>query len=189
MAFIKIGEPKECSVGSRCKYSVSNLGQGRAHCADCRLAPDNENVSATQWRPMTPRDRHPVLEQEKLDKRKQKAAASLVKRLGKDLKRRSVGKQAARSEAKAVKTLNVKPTVNSGRRFMDGDMSADMITLDNKDQSSNTHPVVNMAELQKVREDAKRANKPLGGLVLRNRFGVGVVVFLESDFGAFLGAL
>jgi hypothetical protein len=135
---------------------------------------------------MTSRDRHPVLEQEKLTKRKTKAAASLTKRLGVDRKRRAVGKRAERSEAKAVKTLNVTPTANSGRQFSDGDMSADMITLDNKDQSNNVHPVVNMAELQKVRGDAKRANKALGGLVLRNKFGVGVVAFSEIDFGTFL---
>jgi hypothetical protein len=190
MPLFNVLEPTECSVGANCKNSITSIGKGRAHCPDCRLAPDNEELAATHWRPKTPRDRHPVLEAEKLQARRNKAQANLTKRLGVNRNRRAVGKRAARSEAKALKTLNAVPTVNSGRKLMDGDMSgAGIITLDNKDQSKNENPVVSMAELHKVREDAKRAGKPIGGLILRNKFGVGVVVFDEADFARVLGYL
>lgn len=165
------------------------MGKGSAHCNDCRLASDNPHVTTTQWRPINPRDRHPVLEQEKLTKRKDKAAASLTKRLGVNRTKRSLGKRAAYSESQAVKKLNVTPTINSGRSFKDGDMSAGMITLDNKNQSKNENPVVSLSEMRKVREDAQRAGKPIGGLVLRNKHGVGVVVFMETDFARVLGYL
>ena len=190
MSLFKVLEVQECSSGHACKNSITTVGKARARCGDCRLAPDNENVSATLWRPLKPHWTHPVLNQEKLTKRKEKAQASQIKRLGVNRTRRAIGKRAARSEAKAVKNLNAVPTINSGRKFMDGDMSgAGMITLDNKDQSKNENPVVSMVELHKVREDAKRAGKPIGGLILRNKFGVGVVVFDETDFARVLGYL
>lgn len=185
MSLFKIEEPTECSVGISCKNSITTIGKARAQCCDCRLAPDNANVTSSRWRPVSSRDKHPVIEQEKLEAARAKKQASFAKRQGVDRNRRAVGKQAARSEAAVITA-----TKNSGRSFKDGDFTAaGMITLDNKDQSQLINPVVRLDELQKVRLDAQRAGNPIGGLVLRNKFGVGVVVFLEKDFGSILGYL
>jgi hypothetical protein len=43
---------------------------------------------------------------------------------------------------------------------------------------------VNLAELDKVIEDAKRAGNVLGGLVLRNKHDRGVIVFDEKNYAA-----
>ena len=132
-----------------------------------------------------PRYKHPVIEREKLEASRAKKQASFDKRQGVDRKRRAVVKRAARSEAAVITA-----TKNSGRSFKDGDFTAaGGITLDNKDQSQLVNPVVRLDELQKVRLDAQRAGHPIGGLVLRNKFGVGVVVFMEKDFAKILGYL
>jgi hypothetical protein len=181
--------PTACEYGSwRCKNSVQKAGGLREKCSLCRLAPGNEDRTTHHWVPIEKLlDPHPVLRDEKTFQRIKKAKDAQKTRLAKDRSKVKVLKRAVRSEA-AVGKAALEATKNSGRSNMDGDWKAGgFVTLDNKDQSNRDHPVVNMAELHKVRQDAVRAGNSIGGLVLRNKHGVGVVVFDETDFFRILG--
>jgi hypothetical protein len=164
------------------------VGGLREKCSLCRLAPGNEDRTTHHWVPVEKLlDPHPVLRDEKTFARIKKSKDAQLKRLGKDRSKVKVLKRAARSEA-AVGSAALEATKNSGRSNKDGDWKAGgFVTLDNKDQSNRDNPVVTLSELSKVRQDAVRAGNQIGGLVLRNRHGVGVVVFDEIDFFRVLG--
>ena len=179
--------PTSCEFGAVwCRNSVENAGEGRSKCAFCRLSPDNENLSKHFWSPSGASTRHPRLEQEKRDARCQRARASHLARLQRDKGKKRIVRRATQAERTTEQNI-ITATKNSGRSNRDGDhVVAGHITLDTKLQSTREHPVVLLNELAKVREDAERAGNPLGGLVLRNKHGVGVVVFAEQDFARVL---
>lgn len=184
-----IGEPTECSVGSACLNSVSVRGKHQSRCADCRFAPNNDNVTGQHWRPATKGQQHPTAFREKRQKAQEATRKKIVARQGKDRKRQVVLKRATRSEKTTEKNI-ITATKNSGRSFQDGDhVAGGLITLDTKDQSQLEHPVVRMHELSKVGRDARRAGMLMGGLVLRNKHGVGVVCLAEDDFAYILKRL
>lgn len=173
---------ESCDTGSSCLNSVESRGEGQSKCLFCRLAPGNENLARDYFKPVDGRSKHPVLREEKHQKARAKTAESIQKRLSRDRGRQKVQRQAARAE-KATERNIIAATKNSGRSNRDGDhTAAGFITLDTKNQSQREHPVVLLSELSKVQSDARNAGNSIGGLVLRNKHGVGVVVFYEQDF-------
>lgn len=177
-----------CDQGSVCRNSIQLRGDALAMCRMCRLAPGNEEFPGHYWRPIQAHAQHPVLRQEKIDKARAKQQANIQKRMNRDRGRMKVQRQAVHAE-KSTERKIIQATKNSGRVNRDGDHKAGgFITLDTKNQSLRDNPVVQMAELAKVRGDAVNAGNQIGGLVLRNRHNVGVVVFDEKDFArVFLG--
>jgi hypothetical protein len=172
-----------CEFGTvRCGNSVENAGEGRQKCIFCRLAPDNENVSGQHWNPIDKRFKHPILVSEKRTAASARSRLAHQVRLAKDKGKKRVGRRATKAEDTTQRNI-IAATRNSGRSNRDGDhVVGGQITLDTKLQSTRDNPVVLLVELAKVRDDAERAGNPIGGLVLRNRHGVGVVVFDEKDF-------
>lgn len=154
----------------------------------CRLAPGNENLSAHYWKPENGRLKHPALLREKFTKARERKAERIKQKRSADPIRKRVQRQAQRAEKSTERNI-IKATKNSGRANRDGDHKAGgFITLDTKNQSLRDNPVVLLIELSKVRNDAMNAGNQIGGLVLRNRHNVGVVVFDEKDFArVFLG--
>lgn len=172
---------QSCDMASLCNNSSENTGA--AMCGTCRLAPGNEEFEKSHWWPRGD-VKHPVLEQEKRNRHKAKLVAAADKRKNRDRKRMTVGRIAARAEKRSEAKANVMvATKNSGRSHRDGDhTSHGFITLDTKLQSNNINPVVHLFELEKVRRDARNGGNSFGGLILRNKYNVGVVVMTEDDF-------
>ena len=171
-----------CSEGPRCKNSVESRGDG-ARCVQCRFSPGNESLSHHQWRPLNPRDRvpHPVIFKEKRAESHARAKRNREQRLSVDPARQRLSRIAAKAEQQTQDNI-IKATKNSGRILSDGDHTLDgCISLDTKLQSRNIHPVVRLNELDKIRKDAERNHKLLGGLLIRNSNGVGVFVIREED--------
>jgi len=186
-------EVQACDFGrDRCQNSVDVIGQARQKCSFCRLAPDNEDLPSHYWKANDIRWKvggHPLLNREKVEARFQRAKNHQTKKLAVDRGKRKLLKKAARAEQTTERNI-IHATKNSGRSNRDGDhIAAGSITLDTKLQTTREHPVVILGELEKVREDAKRAGNPIGALVLRNRNGVGVVVMAEADFALILQRL
>ena len=120
------------------------------------------------------------------EKRAKIAAKDAVKS-GKDKAKVRLVRRAASAEKMTQRRQNVTATRNSGRTNKDGDHDfLGKIGLDTKLQTQNINPVINMAELAKISIDAQRAGKPIGVLVLRNKFNAGVVVLSEADWGTIL---
>lgn len=176
-----------CEVSNFCKNSPKNIGEVRAKCALCRLSPDNLERDMTEyWIPIKLakdlRIKHPVLEERR---RLIKALAhmeDLRAKYGRDKTKRKVSRLAAQAEKKTEKNI-IRATKNSGRSNKDGDhVSMGVITLDTKLQTTRENPVIFLGELEKVRADAMRAGKLMGGLVIRNKNNVGCVVLKEEDY-------
>lgn len=173
-----------CKQGESCRNSPSN--SHRPKCNSCRLSPDNEygvlaGVFPSEWLGMGG-VKNVVLEKEKRDSKRAKAIDRQKARKAKDPAKQAVLAKAERAERRTNAKI-IKATRNSGRVNRDGDhLYADHIVLDTKLQSTTEHPVVRLHELDKVREDAKRNGRTAGALVLRNKFGRGVVVIDEADF-------
>lgn len=161
-------------------------GDALSKCALCRLSPDNEGRDMAHfWSPTKParkaRVKHSKLE---LEKRMNKGAKQLVKLLEKrkrDPKKRKISRLAEQAERTTEKNI-IHATKNSGRRNKDGDHVSMGVTLDTKLQTTRENPVIFLHELEKVREDAVRAGTLVGGLVIRNKHGVGCVVLREEDY-------
>jgi hypothetical protein len=171
----------QCDQGSNCKSSIELGGSMNTQCHVCRLSPNNEDLPDHHFRPLDPRKPHPILKAEKREAARLKTRAAHDKRMARDRGKVRVYRKATRAEKKTESNI-ITSTRNSGRVNRDGDHLVDgRITLDTKLQSQREHPVVNLAELRKVRNDAENANSIVGGLILRNKHGVGVVVFAEED--------
>ncbi len=177
-----------CIVAILCRNSPEQATEQHAKCALCRFSPDNMGRDmAHYWLPLkgnakTPQGKHPQLEQEKATAKLCKRFAKLAAKRSKDTKKRKISRLAQKAE-KATEKKIIKATKNSGRRNKDGDhVHANMITLDTKLQTTRDNPVIFLHELEKVREDATRAGSLVGGLVIRNKHGVGCVVLKEEDY-------
>ena len=183
-----------CSVESECLNGVSELTESRARCPMCRWALDNGGIE-NLWRPETKGRKHPAAIKAKLDEKIARAKAKLAQRKNADPKKRYYSARAAGAEEKTNRKLqqsgmSARATRNSGRADQDGDhlvqftstAPRERLTLDTKLQSDAEHPRVSLAELDKVRGDAGRAGSCAGALLIRNKFGRGVVVFAEEDF-------
>lgn len=176
------GEITPCVASQYCKNGPNFYNLNR--CRECRLA--TGGGTRTLWKPIEGwNPNHPVLFREKYEARYKKLADSREKRL---LKNRTITKRlkkAAKAERDTEKIIQ--SSRNSGRVLRDGDHRTDCsIILDTKNQTQRAHPHVDLAELDKVRSDARNNGAFLGGLVLRNRFNRGVVVFDEEDYNKLL---
>jgi hypothetical protein len=176
-------------MAESCKNSISIVGNEVAKCGLCRLAPGNEELPQHFFRPVPGPGRkpvHPVLRKEKIDAARARSLANAQKKASRNRKTQMIVRKAARAERATERNI-IHATKNSGRSNRDGDhIAGDFVTLDTKLQTTRDNPVVMLIELAKVREDAKRAGNPVGGLVLRNRHGLGIVCFLETDFAKIL---
>ena len=178
-------ETVACEESALCLNSPESRGGGQASCHSCKLAPAGGG-SLNCWRPWKKGLQHPKLVAEKREAGKQRRAAAQEKRAGRSRSKMAVRRQARRAEEQTNRSI-IENTVNSGRSHKDGDhVSAGRIALDTKLQSKRVNPVVDLAELDKVREDARRGGNPIGALVLRNMHGRGVVVFDEADYSQLL---
>jgi hypothetical protein len=181
-------EIQECGEAENCRNSITRAGMHRTKCGLCRLAPDAENITVHAWSPVAGA-KHPTLEAEKRQKGRDRALAAHRQRLSRNPGKMRVQRRAERAERSTEQSI-ISATKNSGRSRQDGDhLAAGQVTLDTKLQSMRDHPVVMLHELGKVREDSANARTLCGGLVLRNKHGVGVVVFAEEDFAKILARL
>jgi hypothetical protein len=182
------GDAVPCSEGNNCKYSPQNAGEQGTRCVGCRLSPehDSDDDLPSNWKPLDKRLKHPKLEQEKRARHYERQRELRDKRLSKDKNRKRVITLAEKAERDTERQI-IKATKNSGRSNKDGDhLAGDLISLDTKLQTKRLHPVVNANELAKIRNDAKTAGALLGGLIIRSKTGLGVVVFHEDDFAKIL---
>lgn len=175
-----------CSMNLVCINGEFMKGNA-AKCALCRLSPDNTGRAMTHfWAPTTSakitHTKHPELEAEKRTQKLTRRLLKLEAKSRRDPKKRQVSRLARQAERSTEKHI-IQATKNSGRRNKDGDhVFQGSITLDTKLQTTRENPVVLLGELEKVRSDAARAGKAIGGLVIRNKNNVGVVVLTEEDF-------
>ena len=172
-----------CSVGNLCKNSPENIGEAKAKCALCALSPDNEGRNMSHyWRPTVKRLDHPELERRRLLIKALAHMEDLRAKYNKDPKKRKISRLANKAERITEKNI-IHATKNSGRRNRDGDhIHINQVTLDTKLQTTRENPVIFLGELEKVRADAMRAGVLIGGLVIRNKHNVGVVVLAEDDY-------
>lgn len=173
-----------CDLEEYCKNSALVKGKLGSKCALCRLSPDNEGRDIPQyWSPFPDTvQRHPVLEKEKKDKKWARHMVLLAAKRARDPKRQRISRLAERAERTTEKNI-IRATKNSGRSNKDGDhVSLGNVTLDTKLQTTRENPVIYLHELEKVRGDAKRSGKIIGGLVIRNKHNVGCVVLSEEDY-------
>lgn len=178
-----------CSMEYYCQNSKIMSGMdAHTRCALCRLSPDNVGRDMTHYWSPTPdaksarKDKHPMLEAEKRNKKFLRASAAFQKKQNRDKGKMKVSRLAARAE-KTTERQIIHATKNSGRRNKDGDhLSMGSITLDTKLQSTRDNPIIFLHELEKVRADAIRAGNTIGGLVIRNKHNVGCVVLKEEDY-------
>ena len=172
-------------MGWLCRNSILVTSESLARCNLCRLSPTGGS-DRDYWVPTDDarrnRTKHPVIEAEKREERIGRMRKKQQVKKERDRSRVNVGRQAASAEKRTERNI-IQATKNSGRSHMDGDhLSAGQITLDTKHQSLRANPIVLLSELEKVRGDAVRAGAAIGGLVLRNKNNVGVVVFAERDY-------
>jgi hypothetical protein len=173
-----------CEMEAVCLASPNHKGEA-ALCGGCKWSPA-EPVEGRDCFRSKEKVQFPRKEQAEYEARRAKSSAKRTVKLGKDRGRQKVGRRAAAAEKKTERVL-VRSTRNSGRSNRDGDhVAVDCISLDTKFQSGNINPVVNLAELAKIKADARRAGNPIGALVLRNKFNVGVVVLAEEDWAQIL---
>lgn len=172
-----------CLLASSCRNSTEVVGEENAKCDLCRLSSDNIGRTMSHyWVPIGSAHIHPLLEEEKRKKKLTKRINSLNKKRSRDPSRRKISRQASLAEKKTQSNI-IHATKNSGRSNKDGDhVHLGLITLDTKLQTTRDNPVIFLAELEKVREDSKRAGNMIGGLVIRNKHNVGCVVLKEEDY-------
>lgn len=176
-----------CSMDSMCANGETWQGD-LAKCAYCRFSPENVGHKMTHyWQPVEIRSEngkkitHPLLIKEKRDKKFSLHIEKLSKKRNRDKSKITISRKAQQAERVTERNI-IKATKNSGRSNRDGDHTLfNSITLDTKLQTNNENPIVRLEQLDKVRQDAAKAGKVAGGLILRNKHGVGVVVFKEED--------
>lgn len=165
-----------------------------AKCALCRFSPENLGRDMVHyWSPTPParKDRvvHPLLIAEKRKAKADKHFAKVQSKQNLDKSKRKISRLAQNAEKKTEKQI-IHATKNSGRRNKDGDhVSIGQVTLDTKLQTTRENPTIFLAELEKVRQDASRAGKFIGGLVIRNKHNVGCVVLKEEDYAVLVRGL
>ena len=177
-----------CIVADLCKNAPQIEDDPQAKCALCRLSPDNKGRDMGHyWFPtevarLSGDKKHPALEAEKRTTQGSISAVQVGSKAFSGSKRRGRISRLAQKAEKATEKKIIHATKNSGRQNKDGDhVLYESVTLDTKLQSNRKNPVIFLEELEKVRKDAHRAKTMIGGLVIRNKHGVGCVVFREED--------
>lgn len=178
-----------CKEGTMCHNSPFH--SLRPKCNSCRLSPLNDRgmfagVFPQEWKPVSSKWKHSVLEKEKRDAKRKKAIERQKERQAKDPAKQARLRAAARAERKTNAKI-IRATINSGRVNRDGDhLLYNDIVVDTKLQSTAENPVVRLHELDKVRADAKRNGKAYGVLCLQNRVGRSVITIDAADFAKIL---
>lgn len=181
------GVSEPCDAFAQCENQPL-VGVPIRACDQCKFA-KRLGGRSNRWAPYKPGLKHPLVVQAK---RAQKREADQVKqdrKRNRDRAKMRVLSLAARAEKQTDRNI-IKATKNSGRTNRDGDhVMAGQITLDTKLQTTRLNPVVQVAELEKVRADARRGGNSIGALVLRNENGHGFVVLAEEDFAQLVKGL
>lgn len=147
----------------------------RERCCDCKYAfvnSDRHQELDSLFEPLKPR----VHEQEKFWAKEESRKIAQTEKAKASRERQKLKKKADRTENIVFKTLN------SGRVNRDGDLSTKRLTIDVKMQSKTLSPKIDRGEWLKVQEDAKRALKDYGVLVLVNKVGETFYVIPEEMF-------
>jgi len=124
------------------------------------------------------------LEQWKREASIQRREMLALARKNKDHRRQAVLKTSQLCEMLTEKVITA--TANSGRKFRDGDHVSFGVTLDTKQQSKRLEPVVHWDELDKVRKDAKRSGKAVGGLVIHASNKRAIVAVALEDWATLM---
>lgn len=182
--FIVDNKNTPCLEGEKCKNSPSNCI--RPKCNVCRLSPDAPYfIKEVYWKPLNKKFKHRILEEEKRHAKRQQAFAKQAAKKAKDPAKQARLRAAKRAERRTEKGI-IKSTRNSGRVNKDGDhLLAGDIVIDTKLQSMAVNPVINLHELDKVREDANRNGKSCGCLAIHNKNGRVIIVLDQRDLHLF----
>lgn len=185
LADLLSGTPEPCSAKDGCRnYAEADASSACGECGFAARFPGLFN----RWLSWDGK-KHPSVIKAKMDARRARQQATTERRLTRDRAKVNMQRLATAAERRTERSI-IRSTVNSGRANKDGDhVMAGDITLDTKLQTRNVNPVVQIGELDKVSSDARRAGKSMGGLVLRNRNGLGVVVLFEDDFARLVKGL
>jgi len=180
------GEVEPCHAAHLCLNSPVNA---ESHsCDHCRFATAGGGVT-NLWRPVNHGEKHPDLAAAKDEARRSRQRVATEKRTNRNRAKIAVQRLAERAERATERNI-IHATANSGRVNRDGDhISAGRIVLDTKNQPSRLNPIVQVVELEKARQDARRAGYPIGGLVLRNQLGHGFVILAEEDYARLVAGL
>lgn len=179
-----------CEQAGDCRNSRVYLSFEDAQCGNCKYAQEGGG-NVDFWRPTERGLKHPGHEADKRAQKDERNETRFAKRRNKSTRQSDRYATATRAEAESAEVLaraGFRNTVNSGRKNQDGDHTNRLLrlNLDTKHQEKNTHPVINVHELAKIRQQAGAIGH-LGGLLLRNAAGNGFVVLTEEDFLAIAG--
>lgn len=173
------GETEPCEAAAGC-VNQPVIGTPSV-CGDCRFA-KRFGGRFNRWVSIKPGVKHPQVVEEQLAAKRSQAAEKQTKLRDRDRGKMRVQSLARQAERQTNRNI-IRATKNSGRTNKDADhVMAGKITLDTKLQTKVLNPVVKVAELEKCRQDARRAGNSIGALVLRNENGHGFVVLAEEDF-------
>lgn len=184
---------ESCEEEKNCKNSPTYQGSF-SKCSECKWSLCNGvTVFGTRdlWRPLRKSLRHSRREVfrrwEAKEKRTRRRYQGQQLRAKQDRSRQKRLRQAKAAEKRTEQQI-IKATKNSGRVRGDGDhLSQNRIALDTKQQSARLNPVVVLAELDKIRQDARRNGLAAGGLVIENQHQRLVVVFDLEDYPRVIG--
>jgi hypothetical protein len=162
-----------CEVFNNCLNNIN--------CFDCAFDGDKySEFGMDLYNPIDKSIKQPTTESRKQAfkeaKKKSAKADKIAKNSAKNKDKQKLLKEANRTEAKVLKTLN------SGRVSKDGDMGSRDLTIDVKLCSTTQDWPVKREEFQKVQGDAARANKNYGVLAMTNKLGETVYVIPEELF-------
>lgn len=170
-----------CEMGSECTNSPQHTRFPK--CSNCKLSPchaESTLLLGNYWKPITKGLKHPAIVKKKKEASINRRNSRIETRKAKDKGRQKVLVNASKAEELTEKVIQ--STVNSGRKLMDGDHTSFGVTLDTKNQSHRVEPVIHWDELDKVRKDAKRSGKAVGGLVLHSSNKRAAVVIALEDW-------
>lgn len=158
-----------CEVAKNCMVA-------ERECWHCRFNPDGALDNC--YVPLDKSIKHPVLEREKAERKQQAKDAKKQQKVSVDKGRSKVVRAAAKAEEKVRKTLN------SGRVNRDGDLTTEDLGMDVKLQTTRTNPVIDVEEFDKCQNDARRAGKHYGVLIIENKEGRRFYVLGEDLFSS-----
>lgn len=152
---------------------ITNCLQAGSACWHCKFS--GEGVDNC-YVPIDKKIKHPQVLAVAAERKQEKKDAKIKARVEKDKEKSAMVRKAAKAEEKVKKTLN------SGRVFNDGDLTAEDIGMDLKTQSTRVNPVLDVKEFKKCEADALRAGKRHGVLILENKDGERFYVVSEQLF-------
>ena len=146
-----------------------------SQCWRCKFSGDESNVDNC-YVPMDKKIKHPQAVAAKKERKDNTKAQKQFKKQNKDKYKSKIVKGAAKVEER------VKSTLNSGRINRDGDLSTADLAIDVKHQPTRSDAVILADEFKKIQNDAIRAGKEYGVLVIVNKDGDTYYVIPEELF-------